>query len=76
VGKIETTQAHPDVTCQKIIRYVTSKDRMWKGKVDGPSNHLRTIVRVLFVCAMSGERRHKTDSKAHHLKLIVERDKP
>jgi hypothetical protein len=48
---------------------------MWKGKVDGPSNHLRTFVRVLFVRATSGKRRHKTDLKAHHLKLIVEHDK-
>jgi hypothetical protein len=41
---------------------------MWKRKVDGPSNHLGTLVWVLFVCAMPGECHHKTDSKAHHLK--------
>jgi hypothetical protein len=46
-GKFETTQVHPDVTCQKMIRHVASKDRMWKRKVDGPSNHLRTPGRVL-----------------------------
>jgi hypothetical protein len=48
---------------------------MWKGKVDGQSNHLETLVWVLFVRAMPGERRQKTDSKAHHLKSIAERDK-
>jgi hypothetical protein len=48
---------------------------MWKGKVDGQSNHLKTLVWVLFVRAMSGERRQKTDSKAHHLKSIAEHDK-
>jgi hypothetical protein len=71
VGKLETTQAHPDIVCQNIIRYVKSKDRMWKRKVDGPSNHLGTLVCVLFVHAMSGERRYKTDSKDHHLKLAA-----
>jgi hypothetical protein len=75
VGELETAQSHPDVTCQNIIEYVKSKGRMWKGKVDGQSNHLGTLVWVLFVCAMSGERRQKTDSKAHHLKSMAERDK-
>jgi hypothetical protein len=67
-GKLETTKSHPDVTCQNIIRYVKSKDCMWKGKVDGRSNHLRTLVWVLFIRGMSGECNHKTDLKAHHLK--------
>jgi len=71
----ETNQSHPDVTCQKIIICVKSKDHMWKGKVDSPSNHLRTIVWVLFVYAMSSKRHQKIDSKAHHLKLIAESDK-
>jgi hypothetical protein len=48
---------------------------MWKGKVDGQSNHLRTLVWVLFICAMLGEHRQKTDSKAHHLKSMAKRGK-
>ena len=46
---------------------------MWKGKVDGQSNHLRTLIWVLFVHAMSGECHHKTNSKAHHLKSTSKR---
>jgi hypothetical protein len=48
---------------------------MCKGKVDGQSNHLKTLVWVLFVCVMSGKHRQKNDLKAHHLKSISECDK-
>jgi hypothetical protein len=48
---------------------VQSKDHMWKGKVDGQSNHLKTLVWVLFVCAMSGECRQKTDPKSSSFEI-------
>jgi hypothetical protein len=76
MGERETAQPHPDVMCQNIIEYVKSKGHMWKWKVDGQSNHLRTLVWVHFICAMPGECCQKTDSKAHHLKSMAERDNP
>jgi predicted Rdx family selenoprotein len=73
--ELKTTQLHPDVTCQDIIECVTSKDHMWKRKVDGQSNHLEALVRVLFIRVIPNEHRQRTDSKAHHLNSEAERDK-
>jgi hypothetical protein len=58
-----------------VIQRVKSKGHMWKGKVDGQSNHLETLVWVLFVHEMPGEHCQKTDLKAHHLKSMAKRDK-
>ena len=58
-----------------IIKRVKSKGHMWKGKFNGQSNHLETLVWVLFIREMPGEHRQKTYLKANHLKSMAKRDK-
>jgi hypothetical protein len=45
------------------------------GKGSLTASHLRTLVQVLFISAMTSEHHHKTDLKAHHLKSAAKRDK-
>ena len=59
-----------------VIQRVKSKGHMWKWKLDGPSIHFKTLVWILFVHVIPGEHRQKTNSKAHHLKSMDERDNP